>query len=56
MEPNLGTATIIVADGCSLLFLAGLSWWWIVPAVAGVAAAVPVAWHSSCTIIRRPAC
>ena len=45
MEPNLGTAMIIVADGCSLLFLAGLSWWWILPAVSGVAAAIPVAWH-----------
>jgi rod shape determining protein RodA len=45
MEPNLGTATILVADGCSLLFLAGLSWWWILPAVSGVVAAVPIAWH-----------
>lgn len=45
MEPNLGTATILVADGCSLLFLAGLSWWWIVPAISGVVGAVPVAWH-----------
>jgi rod shape determining protein RodA len=45
MEPNLGTATILVADGCSLLFLAGLSWWWIAPAVTGVAAAVPLAWQ-----------
>ncbi len=45
MQPNLGTATILMADGCSLLFLAGLSWWWIVPAIAGVIAAVPVAWQ-----------
>jgi len=45
MQPNLGTATILMADGCTLLFLAGLSWWWIVPAVAGVIAAVPVAWQ-----------
>jgi rod shape determining protein RodA len=45
MEPNLGTATILVADGCSLLFLAGLSWWWILPAISGVVGAVPVAWH-----------
>lgn len=45
MEPNLGTATILMADGCSLLFLAGLSWWWILPAVSSVVAAVPVAWH-----------
>jgi rod shape determining protein RodA len=45
VQPNLGTATILVADGCSLLFLAGLSWWWIAPAIAGVAAAVPIAWQ-----------
>jgi rod shape determining protein RodA len=44
-EPNLGTATIILADGFSLLFLAGLSWWWILPAVGGVVGAVPVVWH-----------
>jgi rod shape determining protein RodA len=45
LQPNLGTATIIVADGLSLLFLAGLSWWWILPAVSAVVGAVPVAWH-----------
>ena len=45
MEPNLGTAMILVADGCSLLFLAGLSWWWILPAVSGVGAAVPFAFR-----------
>ena len=45
LQPNLGTATILMADGFSLLFLAGLSWWWIVPAFAGVIAAVPVAWQ-----------
>ena len=45
LQPNLGTATILVADGISLLFLAGLSWWWIAPAFASVAAAVPVAWQ-----------
>ncbi|MBV9548751.1 MAG: rod shape-determining protein RodA [Alphaproteobacteria bacterium] len=45
LQPNLGTTLIIIADGCSLLFLAGLSWWWIAPTVAGVAAAVPLAWR-----------
>jgi rod shape determining protein RodA len=45
LQPNLGTATIIVADGLSLLFLAGLSWWWILPTLTAVIAAVPVAWH-----------
>jgi rod shape determining protein RodA len=44
-QPNLGTATILVADGFSLLFLAGLSWWWIAPTFAGVVGSVPVVWH-----------
>jgi len=54
-EPNLGTATILLADGVSLLFLAGLSWWWILPSFAGLVATVPVA-GISCTIIRSAAC
>ena len=45
MEPNLGTTLIIVMDGCALLFLAGLSWYWIVPALTAVAVAVPMAWR-----------
>ncbi len=45
MQPNLGTATILAADGCSLLFLAGLSWWWIGPVLASIAVAVPMAWR-----------
>jgi rod shape determining protein RodA len=45
LQPNLGTTLIIVMDGCSLLFLAGLSWWWIAPTLAAVAAAVPMAWR-----------
>jgi rod shape determining protein RodA len=45
LQPNLGTTLIIVADGCSLLFLAGLSWWWIAPTLAAVAAAIPLAWR-----------
>jgi len=44
-QPNLGTTIILVADGVSLLFLAGLSWWWIAPALGGIAAAVPLAWR-----------
>lgn len=44
-QPNLGTTMILVADGVSLLFLAGLSWWWIAPAFAAVATAVPLAWR-----------
>jgi rod shape determining protein RodA len=45
MQPNLGTTIIIALDGCALLFLAGLSWWWIVPTLTAMAAAVPVAWR-----------
>jgi len=45
MQPNLGTATILAADGASLLFLAGLSWWWILPTIGSAVAAVPVAWR-----------
>ncbi len=44
IQPNLGTTIIIGLDGASLLFLAGLSWWWIVPTLSAAAAAVPVAW------------
>ena len=45
LQPNLGTTLIILLDGASLLFLAGLSWWWIAPAVAAVVVAVPTAWQ-----------
>jgi rod shape determining protein RodA len=45
LEPNLGTATILALDGCSLLFLAGLSWWWIAPTISAIVAAVPLAWR-----------
>ncbi|HVV66042.1 MAG TPA: rod shape-determining protein RodA [Rhizomicrobium sp.] len=44
-QPNLGTTIILAADGTSMLFLAGLSWWWIAPAFAAVAGAVPLAWR-----------
>ena len=45
IQPNLGTTIIIGLDGCSLLFLAGLSWWWILPTISAAAAAVPLAWR-----------
>ena len=45
LQPNLGTAMIIVMDGVALLFLAGLSWWWIAPAAGAIAAAVPIGWE-----------
>ena len=43
-----------VPMACSLLFLAGLSWWWIVPAVSAVAdRRCRSPGNSCCTIIRR---
>jgi rod shape determining protein RodA len=45
LQPNLGTTLIILADGCSLLFLAGLSWWWITPTLGAIAASIPLAWR-----------
>ncbi len=45
LQPNLGTATILGLCGASLLFMAGLSWKWIVPAVAGALSAIPIAWQ-----------
>jgi rod shape determining protein RodA len=45
LQPNLGTSLIIIADGIALLFLAGLSWWWIAPTLAGIAGAIPLAWR-----------
>jgi len=44
IQPNLGTTIILALDGTSLLFLAGLSWWWILPTISAGAAAVPLAW------------
>jgi rod shape determining protein RodA len=45
MQPNLGTATLLALCGALLLFLAGLSWYWIVPTLSAVALAVPIAWQ-----------
>lgn len=45
LQPNLGTTLIIIMDGCALLFLAGISWWWIGPTLLGIAAAIPLAWQ-----------
>ena len=45
MQPNLGTATILIVGGAGLIFLAGLSWKIILPVVALGVAAVPVGWE-----------
>jgi rod shape determining protein RodA len=44
MQPNLGTATLLMVGGAMLLFLAGLSWRWIASTAVAVAVALPSAW------------
>ena len=45
MQPNLGTAMLLALCGGLLLFVTGLSWYWITPAVVAVAIAIPTAWE-----------
>jgi rod shape determining protein RodA len=45
LQPNLGTATLLALCGALLLFLAGLSWYWIAPTAAAVAVAIPMVWE-----------
>ena len=44
MQPDLGTALLIAASGLLVIFLAGISWYWIAGAAALMAAAAPVLW------------
>ncbi len=44
MQPDFGTAMLVGASGAFALYLAGLSWWWLVAAVGAVAAIAPAAW------------
>jgi rod shape determining protein RodA len=45
MQPNLGTATLLALCGAALLFLVGLSWYWIAPTFTAVLIAVPLTWE-----------
>jgi rod shape determining protein RodA len=45
VQPNLGTATLLLLGGAMLLFLAGLSWRWIASTAVAVAIAIPSAWQ-----------
>ena len=43
-QPDLGTAILVLAAGCYVIFLAGLSWKVIVALCVSAAAAAPLAW------------
>jgi rod shape determining protein RodA len=45
VQPNLGTATLLLLGGALLLFLAGLSWHWIASTAVAAAIAIPSAWQ-----------
>lgn len=44
VQPDLGSALLIMASGLFVLFFAGLSWWYIGGFVALAASAIPVMW------------
>lgn len=44
-QPDLGTALLVASSGAAVLFFAGLSWWFMIGAVAVLAALTPVLWH-----------
>ncbi len=44
-QPDLGTALLVAASGVFAVFLAGLAWWRIGLALAGLGAVAPLAWH-----------
>ena len=43
-QPNLGTATIVCLTGAAVMFLAGLSWYYIIAAGVAGLSAIPVIW------------
>lgn len=44
MQPDLGTALLVLSSGCAVLFFAGISWRFLAGLMAGAAAALPVLW------------
>lgn len=45
VEPDLGTAILVAAAGFFVLFLAGLSWRFLLSALLAVVASAPLIWH-----------
>ncbi|MFO1493774.1 MAG: rod shape-determining protein RodA [Lysobacterales bacterium] len=45
IQPDLGTAVLVVGSGAFVIFLAGLSWWWIAGLAAAAAASLPIVWQ-----------
>src|SRR5690606_25675878 len=43
-QPDLGTATLVLAAGCFVIFFAGLPWKWLIMMITGAFAALPLIW------------
>lgn len=44
IQPDLGTALLVALSGAFVIYLAGLSWWWILGALLAISAYAPVHW------------
>jgi rod shape determining protein RodA len=44
-QPDLGTAILLTIAGASVLFLAGLSWQFMLVSLTGIAACIPFVWY-----------
>ncbi|MDT8406334.1 MAG: rod shape-determining protein RodA [Methylococcales bacterium] len=44
-QPDLGTSILVASSGAAVLYLAGLSWRYIISGLLGVAALLPLLWH-----------
>ncbi len=45
MQPDLGTAMLLLAGGGAIVFLAGINWWYLLTAAAAGIAAIPIGWQ-----------
>ena len=45
VQPDLGTAVLVVGSGLFVIFLAGISWWWIAGIALTGAASLPIVWQ-----------
>ncbi len=52
-QPDLGTSILVAVSGIFVLFLAGLSWKYIISGLAIVTTAAPILWHYSLSAYQK---
>jgi rod shape determining protein RodA len=45
LQPNLGTATLLMLASAAMFFVSGVRWWKFALVIAAVAILAPIAWH-----------